>query len=112
MLAGDGYLAELKKRGRDSRVYRKHQLFGLEIARMLGDERHKSLYIKLAKERGGEELLALAKSIAGKKTIQNKGAYFMACLTKEKSKKDGSLPLQKSDVVTMKRRGLRNKIDK
>ena len=76
-------------------MYRKHQLFGLEIAQILNDEEHKSLYIKLAKERGAEELLGLAKSIADRKSIKNKGAYFMACLMKEKPKKDGSPHLNK-----------------
>lgn len=89
MFSDDGYLEELKKRSRKSRVYRKFQLFGLEISQILNDEEHKSLYIKLAKERGAEELLGLAKSIASKKSIKNRGAYFMACLMKEKPKKDG-----------------------
>ena len=41
------------------------------------DERHKALYIKLAKENDAERLLALAKDIAERKNVQNKGAYFM-----------------------------------
>ena len=80
MLGGKEYLKELKKRARTSHIYRKHQLLGLEIAVLLKDEKHKALYMKLARERGGEDLIALAKSIAEKKNILNKGAYFMACL--------------------------------
>lgn len=73
------YLKELKRRGKESHVYRKYQLVGLEIAKILGDEAHKALYIKLVKERG-ECLLELAKQIAEKKNVKNKGAYFMSLL--------------------------------
>ena len=76
----DDYLKQLKKRAKESRVYRKYQLDGLEIAQILGDEKHKSLYIKLAKLRGGQRLRELAKTVAEKKSITNKGAYFMSCL--------------------------------
>ncbi len=74
------YIKELKRRAATSHVYRKHQLLGLLIAQTLKDERHKSLYIKLAKERGGERLLALAKEVAEKRNVKNRGAYFMALL--------------------------------
>ncbi len=74
------YIKELKQRGKDSHVYQKYQLLGLEIAHALKDERHKALYIKLAKERGGEEMLRLAKEVAEKRDIKNMGAYFMAVL--------------------------------
>ena len=80
MSFGNNYLKELKKRGKESRVYRGYQLDGLEIARILGDETHKSLYIKLAKEHGGQKLREHAKTIAGNKNVKNKGAYFMATL--------------------------------
>lgn len=79
----NNYLKELKKRGKESRVYRRYQLDGLEIAQILRDEKHKSLYIKLAKERGGQKLRELAKRIAEDKNVKNKGAYFMACLKKK-----------------------------
>ncbi len=74
------YLTELKKRGKESRVYRRYQLDGLEIAQILKDETHKSLYIKLAKERGGQKLRELAKMIAENKNVKNKGAYFMTII--------------------------------
>ena len=77
-----GYIEELKKRAKESKVYRKHQLFGLEVAQVLGDEKHKSLYIKLAKEGDGEQMLRLAKEVAERKNVKNKGAYFMSMLTK------------------------------
>lgn len=74
------YLKELKRRAKESHVYRKYQLLGLEIAKTLADERHKSLYIKLAKEQGGERLLRLAKEVGERRNIKNRGAYFMALL--------------------------------
>ena len=88
------YVASLKIRSKESRAYKKFQLIGLEIAEILSDNSHKTLYIKLAKERGSQELLELAKSVAERKNVKNKGAYFMKLLppkiqtnTKKKSKK-------------------------
>jgi len=75
------YKAELARRSKESRVYRKHQLTGLLIAEILHDEKHKALYIKLAKENNGERLLALAKDVAERKNVKNKGAYFMRMVT-------------------------------
>ena len=71
------YLKELKKRSKESHVYHKYQLEGLEIADILGDRKYKSLYIKLAKELGGEKLLQIAKTIREDEKIKKKGAYFM-----------------------------------
>jgi len=82
----NAYLKELEKRGKKSKIYTRHQLIGLEIAEILEDEKHKSLYIKLAKEKNPETLLELAKSVAERKKVKNKGAYFMKIL-KEDSKK-------------------------
>jgi len=73
----DEYLEELKKRKKESKVYTEHQLIGLLIAEVLEDEDHKSLYIKLVKENDGDKLLKLAKSVAERKNVKNKGAYFM-----------------------------------
>ncbi len=73
----DDYLKELKKRNSESKVYKKYQLVGLEIAEFLKDEGHKSLYIKLAKQNDPERLLGIAKEISRNKDIKNKGAYFM-----------------------------------
>ena len=71
------YIEELKKRKKESRVYSEHQLVGLLIAEALEDDAHKSLYIKLAKENDSDALLKLAKSVAERKNVENKGAYFM-----------------------------------
>jgi hypothetical protein len=77
------YLAKLEKRGKESHIYTKYQLVGLEIAEILGDEKHKSLYIKLAKEHGSDRLRRLAKDVADRTGVKNKGAYFMKMMTME-----------------------------
>ncbi len=75
------YLTALKDRAKESHVYKKFQLTGLEIAEILRDEPHKSLYIKLAKQYDPGELLRLAKEVAERKNVNNKGAYFMRLLS-------------------------------
>jgi hypothetical protein len=80
------YLEELARRGKESHVYRKYQLIGLEISQVLSDEKHKALYIKLAKEHDADALLRLAKDIATRGAVNNKGAYFMAVLKRENTK--------------------------
>ncbi len=87
MKAADDYIEKLRRRSKESRVYRKYQLMGLEIAKALGDEKHKSLYIKMAKQGDAQKLLWLAKDVADRRGIQNKGAYFMT-LSKQ-PKQDG-----------------------
>jgi hypothetical protein len=77
------YLNKLKQRGKDSRVYQKHQLIGLEVAQILHDDKHKSLYIKLAKQHGGDRLMQLAKEVAERRGIKNMGAYFMRVIGAE-----------------------------
>jgi hypothetical protein len=74
------YIKKLQQRGRESHVYRKYQLLGLEIAHILEDEKHKALYIKLAKEHGSDKMMRLAKEVADRKNVRNKGAYFMKLL--------------------------------
>ena len=81
------YLETLKERAKKSHVYRKYQLTGLLIAQLLNDEKHKSLYIKLAKEYDSEKLLGLAKDVSGRKKITRKGAYFMKIFTKWRNEK-------------------------
>jgi len=80
------YIEELKRRKKESRVYKEYQLVGLLIAEALEDEKHKSLYIKLAKEYNSDKLLKLAKSVSERKNVTNKGAYFMRLFSAMKSK--------------------------
>lgn len=80
------YLQELRRRSEESHAYKSYQLTGLEIANILEDWEHKSLYIRLAKDRGESRMMQLAKEVAEKKNVENKGAYFMMVI---KSEKDG-----------------------
>ena len=75
--AKGAYLKTLKERKVTSRAYKKHQLIGLELALVLDDPGHKSFYIKLAKEKNAEMLFSVAKDIAQRRNVINKGAYFM-----------------------------------
>ena len=68
---------ELKRRSGESRVYSEHQLMGLLIAEVLQDEEHRSLYMKLAKSNDADTLLKIAKDVAERPNVENKGAYFM-----------------------------------
>lgn len=81
------YKELLRKRGKESKIYSAHQMTGLMLAEILNDEGHKSLYIKLAKNHGMDKLIKLAKLIAERKSIKNKGAYFMRLLHNIDNKK-------------------------
>ena len=96
------YIKELRRRAKESHVYRKYQMTGLAIAEALCDKKHKSLYIKLAKENGCEKLLRLAKDVADRKGVKNKGAYFMYCF----------LHQEKNDIpmLSPSRIGVRDKL--
>lgn len=78
---GKDYIKRLDKRAGESHVYRSYQLIGLELADILRDARHTSLYIKIAKDhKDHQRLLILAKDIAGRPAVKNRGAYFMRLL--------------------------------
>ncbi len=81
-MTGKDYLETIKERAKKSRVYKKYQFTGLLIAQLLNDEKHKSLYIKLAKKHPGDHLLSIAKDVSERKNIENKGGYFMKVLVK------------------------------
>lgn len=81
------YLGLLKERKKTSRVYTQHQSVGLALAEILDDETHKSLYMKLAKKHDTQTLIGLAKDVASRKNVKNKGAYFMRLLTDTKARK-------------------------
>lgn len=96
------YLEELKKRYARSRISKKYQAMGLELARILNDKKHKSLYIKLMKEGNPAKLMWLAADIADRKNVKNMGAYFMRLLPKgtilpmrRKKKRQGKLKLKR-----------------
>ena len=83
-----GTTIRLDKSGK--RISYPYQLIGLEIAEMLDDRNHKSLYIKLAKENDKEVLLTLAKESATRPKVKNKGAYFMKLLQKSKDENNNN----------------------
>jgi len=87
---GSKYLKSLKERGKDSHVYHSHQFVGLEIAMLLHDLEHKSLYIKMAKIHNPDRLLALAKSVVEKRDVKNPGAYFMKLVQGIKNEAGGA----------------------
>jgi|GEM_PF-1267873 len=73
----NAYLDKIRERAKKSRVHSRHQMIGLMVADTLGDQNHKALYIKMAREENGEKMLYMAKSIAENSKVENKGAYFM-----------------------------------
>lgn len=78
--AKSDYLHSMRERGKKNRIYRDYQLIGLEVAAILEDTPHKALYIKLAKQFGKEKVLMVAKDVAERANVKNKGAYFMRLL--------------------------------
>ena len=111
------YLDRLRERAKESRVHSRHQMIGLMIADTLGDQKHKALYIKMARDENGEKMLYLAKSIADNSKVVNKGAYFMRVWqleNKTASKKKSVLSQNKKKskikkkLVTKKKNGNRN----
>ena len=84
------YFKLLKERKQQSRVYTPHQMTGLALAEILEDNEHKSLYMRLAKKHGEQFLMEVAKDVASREGIENKGAYFMKVLAKKiKEQKSG-----------------------
>lgn len=77
---GKDYFKLLKERSKTSRVYKPHQMTGLALAEILDDREHKSLYMRLSKIYDNHELIRLAKNLAERKNIENRGAYFMKVL--------------------------------
>ncbi|MDD5547740.1 MAG: hypothetical protein PHN74_02510 [Candidatus Pacebacteria bacterium] len=88
--ASKDYFKTLAERGKKSKVFQSHQSAGLMLAEILEDFKHKALYMKLAKTYGGDSLLNLAKKIAERKDVFNKGAYFMKILKISKDESSNS----------------------
>ncbi|MEX1014760.1 MAG: hypothetical protein WDZ80_06390 [Candidatus Paceibacterota bacterium] len=84
------YMDLLKERGQSNknRVSKSFQMTGLAIARMLHDEDHKGLYIKLAKTHDRDFLMNIAKDVAQRGNIENKGGYFMKVLQEKKKQRE------------------------
>ena len=80
MAITNDYLKKLRERAKKSRVRTKHQFVGLKMGRDLDDNKHKALYMKLAKEGNQAKLQWLVADIASRRGIKKKGAYFMKVL--------------------------------
>jgi len=78
-------LDEKEKGERNKYVTREYQDFGYRLAMDLGDEKHKSLYIKLAKE-VDRAILEKCRSFVIDSNADNKGALFMWKMKEMKSK--------------------------
>lgn len=84
----------------DKYVSREFQKYGFELAQSLGDMKHKSLYIKLAKETP-RILMENAKSfVLDANSAKNKGSLFMWKLQQLKNEKASKKPDTKNgDMV-------------
>lgn len=74
------YLKALKKRAKESKVYKPFQSTGLILAEILDDPENKAIYMRLSKIYDNQELIRKARDVAERKSIANKGAYFMKML--------------------------------
>lgn len=79
------YETELAGRTITSHAHYEFQLVGAEVAELLCDHKHTALYIKFAKDLGKDRVLSLAKDIAARPSVKNRGAYFMKAIFSEKS---------------------------
>ena len=79
-------IEEKPKTEKNKYISREYQDYGYRLAMELGDEKHKALYIKLAKEtdRG---VLEKVKRFVIDSNANNKGALFMWKLKELKTKK-------------------------
>ncbi len=78
--ASRGYLKTLFKRAKETRIYKPFQSTGLALAEILDDQENKAIYIRLAKIYDNDELIRKARDVAERKSVDNKGAYFMKML--------------------------------
>lgn len=72
---------------KDKYISREFQAFGIYLAEQLGDYKHKSLYIKLAKT-VHRSILEKALSFVSDSTARNKAALFMWKLAHLKKRED------------------------
>jgi len=92
----EDYLELLKERKKTSRAYVRHQSIGLVVADILHDRGHKTLYMKLTKEYDPNLVLAVAKDVAERIGVKNKGAYFMKIFGGLKKPLPQRVPIKKT----------------
>jgi len=76
----------------DKYVSQEFQKYAYELAKELDDLPHKSLYMKLAKRHSADTLLKIAKDVADREGVENKGAYFMKIISEMGILKNGKDP--------------------
>ena len=74
---------------KDKYVSREFQKYGYDLAQELGDVKHKSLYIKLAKNTPRGKLEAARSFVQDADNARSKGRLFMWKLKQLKETKDG-----------------------
>lgn len=79
---------------RDKYISREFQSFGVHLAEELGDYKHKSLYIKLAKTEH-RSILEKALSFVSDSNARNKGALFMWKIKELKAGNIANKPISK-----------------
>jgi hypothetical protein len=77
------YVKALEKRVKTNRIVAEFQDIALQLAELLDDKKHVSLYMKLAKQHSKQTLLQIAKDVAERKQVSRKGAYFMKVLKEQ-----------------------------
>ena len=80
-------LKKYKTDDSDKYISREFQKYGYELAQSLGDMKHKSLYIKLAKETPRALLESARSFVIDAQNAKNKGSLFMWKLTELKNQK-------------------------
>jgi hypothetical protein len=80
-------LKDYKESEEDKYISREFQKYGYDLAKELGDLKHKSLYIKLAKETPRGLLEATKSYVKDAENVKNKGALFMWKLKQLKNEK-------------------------
>ena len=80
------YLKTLQERAKKSRVYKPFQSTGLVLTEILEDQEHKAIYMRMSKIYDNNELIRIAKDLAERKNVENKGAYFMTLVKKLREK--------------------------
>lgn len=85
-------IGKLERKKESHRISQEFQDFGVRLAELLGDNSHKSLYIKLAKEKPRKALEDALSYVSDYSSARNKGRLFMwrlkEILKSEKSDKD------------------------
>ena len=79
-----------KSSNEDKYISREFQKYGVELAEELGDLKHKSLYIKLAKETPRGLMEAARSFVKDAQNAKNKGALYMWKLKQIKTEKQKS----------------------